>query len=85
MQKGIQESGSLAAGESVTEGAARIANEARAVAGDTARFAKSKAEALRGLAEEKTDEALAWVRARPLASVMIALGVGYLLGRMMRR
>jgi ElaB/YqjD/DUF883 family membrane-anchored ribosome-binding protein len=68
-------------GESVGEGAGRIVGTARAVAENAA----DKMRAARDVAEEKTEEVLAWVRARPVASVLIAFGVGYLLGKIARR
>jgi hypothetical protein len=68
-------------GEKFGDAAGRVVGTARAVADNAA----NKVRAARPLAEEKTEEVLTWVRARPVASVLVAFGVGYLLGKIARR
>jgi ElaB/YqjD/DUF883 family membrane-anchored ribosome-binding protein len=68
-------------GESLGEGAGHMVGTVRAVAENAA----DKVRAARDVAEAKTEEVLTWVRARPVASVLIAFGVGYLLGKIARR
>ena len=40
---------------------------------------------VREAAEQKAEVLMDWIKQRPLASVLIGVGVGYLLGRMARR
>ena len=82
MQKANQTSDKAAEfGETLAEGAGRIVGTARAVA-DTA---ADKVRVARDVAEEKSEEVIAWVRERPVASLLIAFGVGYLFGKIARR
>lgn len=67
------------------EGLARVTEEAMAVADHAASFARDKVEAVQTAAREKTEELTDWVRARPVASVLIAAGLGYILGSLRRR
>jgi ElaB/YqjD/DUF883 family membrane-anchored ribosome-binding protein len=69
------------AGEEMGDAAGRVVGAARGLAERTSALT---AEA-RALAEQKTEEMVSWVRERPLASVLIAFGVGYFLGRIARR
>ena len=71
--------------EDAKEGLARVTEEARAVADQAASFARDKVEAVQTMAREKTEELTDWVRARPIASILIAVGVGYILGSLRRR
>jgi len=71
--------------ESLTEGAARIAESAGDVVKDTVGFAKEKVERVRDLTEEKAEEVVAWIKHRPITSVLIGVAVGYLLGKFSRR
>jgi hypothetical protein len=49
--------------------------------GGTGEIAQDWREAVEGRAEE----VLAWINSRPVTSVLIAAGIGYLFGRMARR
>jgi ElaB/YqjD/DUF883 family membrane-anchored ribosome-binding protein len=71
--------------EEPKEGLARVTEEAVAVADRAANFARDKVEAVQTMAREKTEELTDWVRARPVTSILIAVGVGYLLGSLRRR
>jgi len=71
--------------ETLSEGAARIADSAGEVVKETVDFAKEKVERVRDLTEEKAEEVVAWIKYRPITSVLIGAAVGYLLGRFSRR
>ena len=66
-------------------GSGTAADEAQAVADKAASHASGVIETARRFACEKTEELAANVRARPVASVLIALGAGYILGSLRRR
>ena len=54
--------------------------KAGAVAGDVKAFAVRKAHDVRDAAEEKTEEVMRFLRARPIESVLVGAAVGYFLG-----
>ena len=71
--------------ETLSEGAARIAESAGDVVKDTVDFAKEKVERVRDLTEGKAEELVGWIKERPITSVLIGVAVGYLLGKFSRR
>jgi hypothetical protein len=62
------------------EQAGGVLHGAGAVAGDVKAFAVRKAQAVRGVAEQKTEEVMRFLKARPIESVLVGAAVGYLLG-----
>ena len=57
-----------------------VLHKASAVAGDVKAFAVRKAHDVRDVAEEKTEEVMRFLRARPIESVLVGAAVGYFLG-----
>jgi len=57
-----------------------VLQKAGAVAGDVKAFAVRKAHTVRDVAEEKTEEVMRFLKARPIESVLVGAAVGYLLG-----
>lgn len=68
-------------GEELADAAGRVVGAARGLADRTSALTTEA----RALAERKTEDLTTWVRERPLAGLLIAFGVGYLLGRIARR
>ena len=71
--------------EELLSGAKGVAASVAEAGGDAAKYVEKKAADVREVAEEKTEELMAWIKGRPVQSVLIGAAIGYLLGRMARR
>jgi hypothetical protein len=69
-------------GEPGTRELGEILADAGLPASDLARQAATKA---RRTVEHRAQDVMDWIRSRPLTSILIGAGLGYLFGRMTRR
>lgn len=63
------------------EGASRLGREAEDMAGRV----QDQLEGLRGYAEDAGDWVRAFARERPIAAIAVAVGLGFLVGRLLSR